>query len=68
MAKLQKIEDAEESCQDKIFELIHELDENVEADEARIKSLRSLSDELRKRVETNAIEVKVQMAEILKDH
>ena len=47
LAKLQKIEDAEELCQDKIFELIHELDENVEADEARIKFLRSLSDELR---------------------
>ena len=65
--KLQKIEDAEEICQDKIFDLITELDENVEADEARIRSLRSLSDELKKRVKTNAKEVKDRMVEILKE-
>ena len=59
LAKLQKVEDAEELCQDKIFELIYELDENVEADEARIKFLRSMSDDLRKRVKTNSKEVKV---------
>ena len=52
--KLREIQNAEESCQDKIFDLITELDENVEADEARIRSLRSLSDELKKRVKTNA--------------
>ena len=50
LSKLEKIGDAEELCQDKIFNLIYELDENVETDEARIKSLRSMSDELRKRV------------------
>ena len=66
MARLKEIEDAEESCQDKIFELIYELDENVQADEARIKSLRSMSDGLRNRVETNAIEVKVQMEAMVK--
>ena len=65
--KLDEIQNAEESCQDKIFELIYELDENVAADEARIKSLRSLSDDLRKRVMTNANEVKVRMAEILRE-
>ena len=65
--KLQKIEDAEESCQDKIFDLITELDENVEADEARINSLRSLSDDLKRRVKTNAKEVKDRMVEILKE-
>ena len=65
LAKLQKIEDAEESCQDKIFELIYELDEDAQADEVRVKSLRSMSDELRKRVKTNSKEVKSKMAEIL---
>ena len=65
LAKLQKVEDAEESCQDKIFELIYELDEDAQADEVRVKSLRSMSDELRKRVKTNSKEVKSKMAEIL---
>ena len=65
--KLDEIQNAEESCQDKIFELIYELDENVEADKARVNTLRSLSDDLRKRVMTNANEVKVRMAEILRE-
>ena len=68
MARLKEIEDAEDLCNDKIFDLIYELDEIVEDDEARIKSLRSMSGELRKRVRTNALEVNVQMAEILTDH
>ena len=66
LAKLQKVEDAEELCQNKIFDMIYELDENVEADGVRIKSLRSMSDDLRKRVKTNSKEVKVKMADILR--
>ena len=65
--KLDEIQNSEESCQDKIFELIYELDEDVPADEERIKTLRSLSDDLRKRVMTNADEVKARMAEILRE-
>ena len=40
MARLKEIEDAEDLCKENISDLICELDENVEADEARIKSIR----------------------------
>ena len=67
MSKLQKIEDVEESCQEKVFQLIYELDENVEIDESRIKSLRSISDQLRLRVKTNSKEVKIRVEELLRE-
>ena len=55
-SKLQTIDDIEELCQDKIFYLLYELDENIKADEVRKKSLRSMSDDSRKRVKTNSKE------------
>ena len=65
-SQLHEIAVAEESCQDKIFEFIYELDENIEVDEERIKSLRSMSDELRKRVKTNSNEVKARLTDLIK--
>ena len=65
-SQLHEIAVAEESCQDKIFEFIYELDENIAVDEDRIKSLRSMSDELRKRVKTNSNEVKARLTDLIK--
>ena len=65
-SQLHEIAVAEESCQDKIFELIYELDENNAVDEDRIKSLRSTSDDLRKRVKTNSKDVRARLTELIK--
>ena len=65
MGKLEKINDAEENCQNKILELVYlELDEKNAVDKGRIESVRSLGEELMMRVKKNAREVTTKMAEL----
>ena len=65
LGRLEKINDAEENCQNKILELVYlELDEKNAVDKGRIESVRSLGEELMMRVKKNAREVTTKMAEL----
>ena len=59
MARLKEIEDAEESCQDKIFELIYELDEKVKDWKTRIDKLR----ESKKELEVKLVRIQLDVSE-----
>ena len=65
--ELAKIREAEEDCQRKIFELICELDENVQADQERVNTLRSMSDCLKTKNVHNEKEVKDKMMELINE-
>ena len=66
LAKLQRIEDAEEACQAKIIEFIYNLNSTDAGDASKIAILRNLSDEIKQRVKQNANEVTIKMAELLR--
>ena len=66
LAKLQRIEDAEEACQAKILEFIYELNGTDAGDATKIVTLRNLSAALMQRVKQNANEVAIKMAELLR--
>ena len=66
LAKLQRIEDAEEACQAKILEFIYELNGTDASDATKIETLRKLSAELMLRVKQNANDVTIKMAELIK--
>ena len=67
LSMLQSIQDAEGECQIKILEFVYELNDDDTADQARIKTLKTLGEELKQRVKQNANEVNIRMAELIKN-
>ena len=67
LSMLQSIQDAEGECQIKILEFVYELNDDDTADQARIKTLKTLGEELKQRVKQNAYEVNIRMAELIKN-
>ena len=65
--RLEKIDCANESCQDKIYEAILSLNENVEGDIEKTNILRRLADELNVKVKKNSKDVKLKLSDLVQN-
>ena len=66
-ARLEKIDELSESCQEKIYEAILSLNENIPSDLEKINTLRKLSDDINIKVRNNSKEVKLKLDDLIKN-
>ena len=65
-ARLEKIDELSESCQEKIYEAILSLNENIPSDLEKTITLRKLSDDINIKVRNNSKEVKLKLDDLIK--
>ena len=66
-ARLEKIDDCNVACQEKIFDLIMTLDDNVPSDLEKTNSLRKLADDLNSKVLNKSVQVREKLADLMKN-
>ena len=64
---LKEINSSNETCQDKIYEAILSLNENVEGDLEKTNIIRRLADELNIKVKQNSKHVKTKLSDLVKN-
>ena len=64
---LKEINSSNETCQEKIYEAILSLDENVPSDLEKASSLRKLSDDINVKVKKNSVDVKLKLSDLVQN-
>ena len=66
-ARLKNIDDCNDICQGKIFDIILSLDENVPSDLEKTNALRKLAEDLNSKVITNSVQVREKLADLIRN-
>ena len=66
-SRLEKIDECNVICQEKIFGLIISLDANVPSNLDKTNALRKLADDLNSKVRTNSVQVREKLSDLIKN-
>ena len=65
--RLNQIDNCNKLCQEKIFDLLMKLDENVPSDAEKINTLRKLADETKSKVFNNSLQVRSKLSDLIRN-